>query len=59
MKKIEILKEGDSAFTVVDINTLWVDSNGNENHWKGRVDKVYTKVNREWKLIMHTGALEY
>ena len=59
IKKIEISKEGDGAFAVVDIDTLWVDSNGNKDHWKGRVCKVYSKVNKEWKLIMHTGALEY
>jgi ketosteroid isomerase-like protein len=59
IKKIEISKEGDGAFAVVDIDTLWVNSSGNEDHWKGRVCKVYTKVNNEWKLIMHTGALEY
>jgi ketosteroid isomerase-like protein len=59
IKKIEISKEGDGAFAVVDIDTLWIDTKGNKNHWKGRVCKVYTKVKKEWKLIMHTGALEY
>jgi len=58
-RKIEISKEGDGAFAVVDIDTLWEDSNGNKNHWKGRVCKVYTKVNLEWKMIMQTGVLEY
>ena len=58
--KIELSKEGDGAFAVVDIDTLWIDSEGNKNHWKGRVCKVYTKMlNNEWKLIMHTGALDY
>lgn len=59
IKKIEISKEGDGAFAVVDIDTLWIDSKGNEEHWKGRVCKVYTKVKEQWKLIMHTGVLEY
>jgi len=59
IKKIEISKEGDGAFAVVDIDTLWIDSNGNKEHWKGRVCKVYTKIRNEWKLIMHTGVLEY
>jgi len=59
IKKIVISREGDGAFAVVDIDTLWVDSKGKENHWKGRVCKVYTKLSQEWKLIMHTGVLEY
>ncbi|MFX1297799.1 MAG: YybH family protein [Promethearchaeota archaeon] len=59
IKKIEISKERDGAFAVVDIDTLWKDSNNNENHWKGRVCKVYTKLKDGWKLIMHTGVLEY
>ena len=59
IKKIVISKEGDGAFGVVDIDTLWRDSNGNDNHWKGRVCKVYTKMEDDWKLIMHTGVLQY
>jgi ketosteroid isomerase-like protein len=59
IRKIEISKEGDGAFAVVDIDTLWVDAEGRHNHWKGRVCKVYTRVGGEWKMIMHTGVLEY
>ena len=59
IKKIEISKEGDGAFAVVNIDTLWIDSNGNKNHWKGRVFKIYSKVQNEWKMIMQTGVLEY
>jgi ketosteroid isomerase-like protein len=59
IRKIELSAEGDGAFAVVDIDTLWRDQQGNDNHWKGRVCKVYTKVDNEWKLIMHTGVLEY
>ncbi len=59
IKKIEISKEGDGAFAVVDIDTLWIDNEGRENHWKGRVCKVYSLTNGEWKLIMHTGVLNY
>jgi ketosteroid isomerase-like protein len=59
IRRIEVSKEGDGAFAVVDIDTLWIDYVGRENHWKGRVCKVYTKVGDEWKLIMHTGVLEY
>ena len=59
IRKIEISKEGDGAFAVVDIDTLWIDKEGNKNHWKGRVCKVYSKVGDEWKMTMHTGVLEY
>jgi len=59
IKKIVISKEKDGAFAVVDIDTLWRDESGKDNHWKGRVCKVYTKVSAEWKCIMHTGVLEY
>ncbi len=59
IQKIEISKEGDGAFAVLDIDTLWVNLDGTKNYWKGRVCKVYAKVNNEWKLTMHTGVLDY
>jgi ketosteroid isomerase-like protein len=59
IKRIEVSKELDGAFAVVDIDTLWVDKNGVKNHWKGRTCKVYTKIGNEWKMIMQTGVLEY
>jgi ketosteroid isomerase-like protein len=60
IKKIEVSREGDGAFAVVDIDTLWRDADGgNESHWKGRVCKVYSRVGNEWKMTMHTGVLEY
>lgn len=60
IKKIEISKEEDGAFAVVDIDTLWIQNTTNKkDQWKGRVCKVYTKVENEWKLIMHTGVLSY
>jgi hypothetical protein len=59
IRKIEISKEGNSAFAVVDIDTLWIDCNGKKDHWKGRVCKVYTRMGKEWKMIMHTGVLDY
>ena len=58
-KRIEVSKEGDGALAVVDIDTLWRDAEGNESHWKGRVCKVYSRVDDEWKMTMHTGVLEY
>ncbi len=59
IRKIEVSKEGDGAFAVVDIDTLWIDGEGRRNHWKGRVCKVYSKVGQDWKMTMHTGALDY
>ena len=58
-RTIEVPKEGDSAFAVVDIDTLWIDGEGRRNHWKGRVCKVYSKVGQDWKMTMHTGVLDY
>jgi hypothetical protein len=57
--KIEISKESNAAPAVVDIDTLWRDKQGRDNHWKGRVSKRYTKMVKEWKLIFHTGVLHY
>jgi ketosteroid isomerase-like protein len=59
IQKIEISKEMDGAFAVVDINTLWIDKQGNKNQWEGRTCKIYTKVNNEWKMIAQTGVLKY
>jgi ketosteroid isomerase-like protein len=60
IKKVVISNEGDGAFAVVDIDTLWVDrKSGNKNHWKGRVCKVYSKTTVGWKMTMHTGVLKY
>ena len=59
-QKIEISKEGDGALAVVDIDTLWIHKETEEkNHWKGRTCKVYTLTDNGWKLIMHTGVLNY
>ena len=33
IRKIEISKEGDGAFAVVDIDTLWIDAAGQQNRW--------------------------
>jgi ketosteroid isomerase-like protein len=59
IKKIVISEEKDGAFAVVDIDTLWRSKEGKNNHWKGRVCKVYTWMGTEWKCIMHTGVLQY
>ncbi len=59
IKKIVVSEQGDGAFAVVDIDTLWIGREGAHNHWHGRVCKVYTKVAGEWKMTMHTGVLDY
>ncbi len=58
-RKIEISREEDGAFAVVDIDTLWRDESGNDFHWFGRACKIYTKVKGEWKMIAQTGLLQY
>jgi hypothetical protein len=60
-KKIIITDEEDGALSVVDIDTLWRHKEtGVESHWKGRVSKAYSKLsNGEWKLISHSGVLDY
>ncbi len=58
-RRIALSAQGDAAFAVVDIDTLWQGAGGERQHWLGRVCKVYTRVDGEWKLIMHTGVLEY
>ena len=59
IRKIVTTPEGDGAFAVVDVDTLWRDKNGHDQHWKGRACKVYSRVGNEWKMTMHTGLLEY
>jgi hypothetical protein len=58
-KKVEVSEQGDGAFAVVDIDTLWCDREGEEMRWKERVCKVYSKVGEEWKMTMHAGVLVY
>jgi ketosteroid isomerase-like protein len=42
------------------LDTLWRDQQGRDNYWRGRVSKGYTRMpNGEWKLIFHTGVLQY
>lgn len=57
--KIEVSAQGDAAFAVVDVDTLWRNHGGGDFHWKGRACKVYSKVDGQWKMTMHTGLLEY
>jgi ketosteroid isomerase-like protein len=57
--KVVVTPEGDGAFAVVDVDTLWRDREGREQLWKGRACKVYSKVDGGWKMTMHTGLLDY
>ena len=57
--KIVLSRENDGAFAVVDVDTLWRDAARRDFAWKGRACKIYTRVDGEWKLIAHTGLLDY
>ncbi len=60
IKKITVSDQHDAALAVVDVDTMWVDKKtGEENHWKGRTCKVYSRVCDQWKMTMHTGVLQY
>jgi ketosteroid isomerase-like protein len=59
IRRIEVSHEGDGAFAVVDVDTLWRDAQGGEQRWKGRTCKAYAKVGGAWKMTMQTGVLEY
>ncbi len=59
IRKIVVSNEDDGGFAVVDVDTMWRDAGGNHLHWKGRACKIYTTVEGEWKLIAHTGLLDY
>ena len=60
IRKIVVSQEGDGAFAVVDIDTLWRQGRtGEEQRWKGRTCKIYAKGDDGWKMIMQTGVLEY
>jgi ketosteroid isomerase-like protein len=58
-QRIVVSEEGDGAFAVVDIDTLWRNRDGSDNHWIGRTCKIYTLMGEEWKMIAQTGVLQY
>jgi ketosteroid isomerase-like protein len=59
--KIEVSREQDAAFAVVDIDTHWRHKVTQADFpWKGRVCKIYTKLKSgDWKMIFQTGALNF
>jgi ketosteroid isomerase-like protein len=59
IRRIEVSAEGDGAFAVVDVDTLWRGRDGTDFHWVGRACKIYSRCEGAWRLIAHTGLLEY
>ena len=59
--RVEVSEQGDGGFAVVDVDTLWRHrESGEPFHWRGRACKGYTRLaGGEWKLILHTGLLDY
>lgn len=58
--RIHVSEQGDAAFAVVDVDTLWRHrATGVEFPWRGRACKGYTRCDGRWLLIMHTGLLDY
>lgn len=58
--RIEVSSEGDGAFAVVDVDTLWQHKiTKKQMHWLGRACKGFTLTPDGWKLIFHTGLLQY
>jgi ketosteroid isomerase-like protein len=58
--RIVVSQEGDGAFAVVDVDTLWRKrADGSLSHWKGRACKGYSQVGERWLLVFHTGLLDY
>ncbi|HJO04660.1 MAG TPA: nuclear transport factor 2 family protein [Acidobacteriota bacterium] len=57
--RVVVSDEADGGLAVVDVDTLWRDASGHDFHWRGRAAKIYTKDGQDWKLIAHTGLLEY
>ncbi|MCM2279268.1 MAG: prolyl oligopeptidase family serine peptidase [Oligoflexia bacterium] len=57
-QKIVMTEQGDGAFAIVDIDTLWRTSSGEESHWSGRTCKTYAKTSSGWKMIFQVGALK-
>jgi ketosteroid isomerase-like protein len=58
IQKIVVSPQGDGAFAIVDIDTLWRTADGREDHWYGRTCKIYSKVRGEWKMITQLGTFE-
>jgi hypothetical protein len=59
-ERIEVSEQGDGAFAVVDIDTLWCHrESGVDVHWRGRTCKIYVKSAEGWKMTAQVGVLNY
>ena len=58
-QKVLVTKEGDGAFAVVDIDTLWVSHSNEQSHWYGRTGKTYVKTTSGWKMINQVGVFDH
>ena len=56
--RIEVAREGDGGFALVDIDTLWRAADGGDNHWLGRTCKIYTLAADGWKMITQLGTYD-
>ena len=60
IRRIVVSKEGDGAFAVFDIDTVWRPRVGGADFpWTGRTCKIYTLMEDGWRMIAQTGVLEY
>jgi ketosteroid isomerase-like protein len=59
--EIVVSTEEDGAFAVMDIDSMWRDTETNQEiRWKGRVCKFYTRMaDGEWKVIFQTESFDY
>lgn len=58
--RIAVSEQGDGAFAVVDVDTLWRNRASSDLfHWKGRACKVYSRVGEQWLFFFQTGLLNY
>jgi ketosteroid isomerase-like protein len=60
IRKIVISAEGDGAFAVVDIDTLWRRRDGSaEMPNTGRACKIYALMPDGWKMMHQPGTMTY
>jgi hypothetical protein len=60
MPRIAVSEQGDGAFAVVDVDTLWCNRATKQLfHWEGRACKVCTKVGGRRLFLFQSGLLEY
>lgn len=57
-RSIIMTPQGDGAFAVVDIDTLWRSKSGATSHWYGRTGKTYVKTSDGWKMIAQVGVFD-